>query len=328
MSEIKNLQLYNARMAKGLEDKLFFTDKIDAKIFVDFGSADGTLLTFLSNKYPDAECIGYDINGKMVRIAKSKNEGKENIAFTTSWNNIENYLKKKRKKSALILSSVIHEVYAYSKPEQIKKFWNDVFNSGFDYIVIRDLMLSTSSYKKSNEEDVKKIKEKSNQKLLNDFENKQGLIERNKNMLHFLMKYKYENNWKREVLENYFPITVEELLSMIPSSYKITYKNTFVLPYAKDMIKKDFDIEIKDTTHIKLILEKKVKNFRNFLEEYLKEDMLLEYVQYIKGHRNSKGELSPWVIKSHETDEIISSHKTESAARTHLKDIQYFKHKG
>lgn len=93
--------------------------------------------------------------------------------------------------------------------------------------------------------------------MLNDFENKQGSIERNKNLLHFLMKYKYEKNWKREVLENYFPIPLEELLSMIPPSYQIVYKDVFALPFTKEAIKKDFDIDIKDTTHLKLILQKK-----------------------------------------------------------------------
>lgn len=255
--KIRDLDLYNSRMAKGLEDKSFFADKVDAKIFVDFGCADGTLLSFLASKYPDYEYIGYDISGRMIKLAKSNNQDKKNIAFTTNWNNIENYLFRKRKKSALILSSVIHEVYAYSKKEEIKKFWNIVFGSKFDYIIIRDLILSTKSYRKSSEEDLQKIREKADKKMLNDFENKQGSIERNKNLLHFLMKYKYEKNWKREVLENYFPIPLEELLSMIPPSYQIIYKDVFALPYTKEAIKKDFDIDIKDTTHLKIILQKK-----------------------------------------------------------------------
>lgn len=45
------------------------------------------------------------------------------------------------------------------------------------------------------------------------------------------------------------------------------------------------------------------------------------YIQHIEGHENSKGEDAPWVIKDHETDEIISSHKTKSEAEDHLKDM-------
>jgi hypothetical protein len=52
----------------------------------------------------------------------------------------------------------------------------------------------------------------------------------------------------------------------------------------------------------------------------------LSYIQYIKNHKNSKGELAPWVIKDHETGKILSSHKTKEEAEKHLKRMQMFKH--
>lgn len=55
------------------------------------------------------------------------------------------------------------------------------------------------------------------------------------------------------------------------------------------------------------------------------EDLLIEYVTYVKGHENSKGENAPWVIKSHETGKIISSHKSKKAAKSHLQDIHAHK---
>ena len=51
---------------------------------------------------------------------------------------------------------------------------------------------------------------------------------------------------------------------------------------------------------------------------------LYEYVCHIKGHRNSKGELAEWVIKSHETGEILSSHKSEPKAKEHLQQMHIF----
>ena len=53
----------------------------------------------------------------------------------------------------------------------------------------------------------------------------------------------------------------------------------------------------------------------------------VSYIVYMKGHKNSKGEPAPWVIKSHKTHEIISSHKTRKEAEKHLRQIRYFKHK-
>jgi len=45
------------------------------------------------------------------------------------------------------------------------------------------------------------------------------------------------------------------------------------------------------------------------------------FVKHIPGHKNSKGEASPYCIVSHETGKILSSHKTESAAKKHLQDM-------
>lgn len=51
---------------------------------------------------------------------------------------------------------------------------------------------------------------------------------------------------------------------------------------------------------------------------------LYEYVCHLKGHRNSKGELAEWVIKSHETGKILSSHKSEKKAKEHLQQMHIF----
>lgn len=54
----------------------------------------------------------------------------------------------------------------------------------------------------------------------------------------------------------------------------------------------------------------------------------VSYVAHVPGHKNSQGESAPWVIKSHETGKILSSHKTKAEAKEHLKQMEYFKHKG
>ena len=55
---------------------------------------------------------------------------------------------------------------------------------------------------------------------------------------------------------------------------------------------------------------------------------LLEYIVYVKGHKNSKGETAPWVIKSHKDNHIISSHTSEKAAKelwdTILEELEYY----
>lgn len=54
----------------------------------------------------------------------------------------------------------------------------------------------------------------------------------------------------------------------------------------------------------------------------------VSYIVHMPGHKNSKGEDSPWVIKSHETGKIIGSYKSKAAAEHALKMMHVFKHAG
>ena len=55
---------------------------------------------------------------------------------------------------------------------------------------------------------------------------------------------------------------------------------------------------------------------------------IVESVKYVEGHKDSKGEDAPWTIVSHKTGEILSSHKSKKAAEEHLRQMEYYKHKG
>ena len=52
----------------------------------------------------------------------------------------------------------------------------------------------------------------------------------------------------------------------------------------------------------------------------------VSYIVHMESHKNSKGELAPWVIKSHETGKILSSHKSKEEAKKHLQQMHI--HKG
>ena len=70
-----NLSLYNASMRKGLEDKLFFLEYLpeDNYTFVDFGCADGSVISALCAMYPNKKglnaYIGYDISFDMISLS-------------------------------------------------------------------------------------------------------------------------------------------------------------------------------------------------------------------------------------------------------------------
>lgn len=170
--DIADMESYLDGMSKGLSDKLFFLNEVILDVLIDFGSADGTLLNYISKVKPNMKLIGYDIDEKMISISRNKYR---NIQFESEWKNVELFLEKhKTLKVGILLSSVIHEVYSYSKSSTISYFWKEqVFNPNIDYVIIRD-MIPSSSYNKMNMIDIKKVREKSNQKQLEEFEEEWG----------------------------------------------------------------------------------------------------------------------------------------------------------
>ena len=257
--QIQNYDSYISRMNRSMLDKLFFLDKVDVDTYVDFGSADGELIYqmehILSSENRTFTFIGYDVDEEMVRRGNERFKNNPNVTFTSDWNVVRGKL---GGKSAVILSSIVHEIYHYLDVKGVDEFWNTIYNTGFDYIILRDMIPSRTVDRDSNVNDVVKVYRKFfNTKPLMDFESIWGSINSNKNLIHFLLKYKYiEPNWNREVKENYLPLYKETLLSMIPSEYEIGYMEHFILPYIKDTVKADFGIELIDNTHLKLILKK------------------------------------------------------------------------
>ena len=275
-----NLTFYNEQMRKSMEDKLFFLKQLPAEdnyVFVDFGCADGTMLNILSdmlehNKHKYSY-IGYDISDTMINLAKANFHGDADtdIHYFTDWEDVEKQLKTyiapnayyEQKKYVLILSSVIHEVYSYSNMKQILEFWHHVTNTNFDYIVVRDMCPTKDIDRPTDEFMLHTLNNmirdhKPYNTLINDFEAIYGSIENNKNFMHFLLKYRYQINWEREVKENYFPIYVEDLLSAITGEekYRIMYMKRFIVPFIKQQIYNDFRVDVKDFTHIKAIFKK------------------------------------------------------------------------
>ena len=251
MEKVKDIEVYVQRMQKSFLDKMFFIDKIFEPIeyILDFGCANGVLIRAMHFLFPEYKYTGYDISEEMIEKAK---ELVPQCNFCATWDHINIPFD-----SALLnISSTLHEVYSYGTEKSIDEFWNRVFNSGFKYIAIRDMMLSDSIKLMSDENDVSKAKKLFPEKL-KEYESIWGPITIRFNLIHYLLKYSYTENWDREVKENYLPITVESLLERIPDNYEIVYKEHYVLPYIKQQIKKDCGIEMKDATHFKILLKKK-----------------------------------------------------------------------
>lgn len=260
MTPIADMEVYTTGMQKGMEDKLWFLEKMpeDIEWIYDFGCADGALLQEVEHLKSNINLIGYDPNRDMIKAAKDRNF-ESNTRF---WSIPVSYLPPK---SLLNCSSVFHEIHSYGTPKSIARDYKHIFEVGAEYIAIRDMFYCEED--SFTLEDVMKIYKKSNYSLLADFIVHWGALVKSredtpmnlnqKEILHYLLKYRYTVNWEREVKENYLPFTLKAFLAKIPDNYEIVYLESYTLPFLKEQIKKDFDIGLKAKTHAKILLKKK-----------------------------------------------------------------------
>lgn len=269
-TEIPNIDEYNINMSKSMKDKLFFLSELKddlPDVIVDFGCADGELLKQIFAINPNIQLLGYDCNVNEIKKAR-KNfpevyySGQECHFFTIDWNcvvdNIK-YWRNENKKIALVLSSVIHEVYSYCSADVIEQHWNLWKNLGFEYIIVRDMAFSTH-FVPTKYEDVIKIRQKADPKTLALFEEYCGSIDFNEhNLMTFLLKYRYNystENFIRELAENYTPLSGINLVKKFASpKYSLIHYEHYTLPFLKDQVMKDFGVILKNNTHVKMILK-------------------------------------------------------------------------
>jgi hypothetical protein len=262
MEPIKSLDHYNNGMRKSLIDKIFFVDKVPSGFtMLDFGCADGTLIEFMEALFgTQNHYVGYDFDPKMIQAAWNRCGVSEQHDFSYNYREaISHSLANWPSKTMLLnLSSVIHEIYSYSSYEEVERFWQEqVFDGSYTHIVIRDMVPRNTVNRQSYPNDVKKIYKSANPDILQSFQNRWGSVENLKNLMHFLLKYRYVENWNREVRENYLPLSLEDLYKIIPNCYDIIYQEHYCLPFLHEQIREDFDIEFSEPTHLKMILRKR-----------------------------------------------------------------------
>lgn len=254
MTPINNIDVYNAGMRKSMLDKIWWLDKIDDDIIsiMDYGCADGALLSMIHTINPKLYLHGYDFNMNMIELAR---QNVPDAKFGYDWNKLRHDDIINRNVSALVASSVFHEIENYS--DNIEQEYDRIFNSGYKYIAIRDMFLSEKSCGLSDPLTVAKIRQKYSYDKIQEFESFIGPLEYNENLLQFFLTYRYTANWDREVRENYFPYTIEEFLHRIPDTYEIVYFEHYTLPFLRDQVQKDFGVQLTDPTHGKILLRKK-----------------------------------------------------------------------
>lgn len=260
--KIANLEKYDSGLAFTLTDKLFFLTLLDFNkldVFVDFGCANGAVLAKVKEKYPNLTCIGYDCSREQLNLA-----GKlaPNCEFTDDIRYVKDRVQKE-KYSAILLSSVLHEIFSYCSEEGIEDFENFLYDTGFTHIVIRDMMtFPTNNYSighKQYNQLINMVGHAGVIQKFRQFEQTWGLCDIMQNLLHFLLKVNYSGeDWSRELKENYFSVDANQFFMAMPENYYVNYQLRYPLPYLQEIAKKDFGINsLVHNTHIKLILSER-----------------------------------------------------------------------
>ncbi len=251
---------YNAELKKPIQEKLWFADKVDADIFVDFGCADGAVMKELAqiSSQPRAY-IGYDIDPDQCAA------GRVNFPealFTDNWADIEALLAiSPHHRKCLILSSVVHELLSDAAFD-LSGWWQKI-SCMFDMVVIRDMALSKSA---STQETPSRWRYALGVRAENDvgfgrrmksFESAWGDLAGMTSFMHFMLKYRYAANWEREVAENYVPLSAEDMIDTFTTSdFTLSYREHAILPWLQQRVYADFGIRLSEATHIKMILNR------------------------------------------------------------------------
>lgn len=248
---------YQERMSKSIPDKVTWTKWIrssDYQYVLDYGCAEGKVLKRIAQKYPRKTYIGYDINANVIETAKKKFPGG---FFSTDWD--EAVKRCDPAQTVLMLTGVIHEVYSYLPKEEIDAFWQRVYGSGFRYIFVRDWLVSERWFGKPVPQGVQDlICKRAPETQLHEFSTHLGdhcgPLGTYDRLIHFLLKYKFTENWVHEIEEDYLSVSLEHFLNRIPDNYLQEYGQHYILPYIKAQIRKDFGYYPAFQTHYKAIL--------------------------------------------------------------------------
>lgn len=237
---IADEKVYLSRMKKSMtkEEKLFFLDYLNMQDFdavVDYGGADGTLLSIVRDFVrPDCKlyCVDeyiYGItNGYSIAINRIINATESQVM---GWTIGKKYL--------LIFSSVLHEMLALPALGLIV---------GAQAVAIRDMYFDKLLVDEPHRREIEGIKSR----LGNAYSTYETPTLADAYQL--LLKYTYVENSNKESVEDYFCNLAKSLIDRLfvwQKTFKCLCHQTYILPYIKERVKKDWGIEMKYPTHLK-----------------------------------------------------------------------------
>lgn len=248
----ENYRSYMAEMSKGVQEKLFFLDKLPLGThLLDFGCADGFLMNEIHRVRPDIVLAGLDLSEEALHSVYEKSS--DFLLFKTN-REAESWLKQISAPTAFFASSVLHEVCHYGGNTAWEDFWE--LASEFQHFAFRDFSLTETEGLAADQKFVDDVKAKLPSWQVQSYENVWGKIKTNKDALHLLLKAPWISSWERESEENYFPIYRRELTNAATTAFKHGTINPYRHAYSNERSRSEFEIEIPVSTHIQIFMKK------------------------------------------------------------------------
>ena len=245
---IADEKVYLSRMKKSMtkKEKLFFLDYLNMQDFdavVDYGGADGTLLSIVRDFVrPDCElyCVDpkyvYAIGNHTYSITENRITYIDELQ-AMGWTHGKKYL--------LIFSSVLHEMVSFPELGLIRNA---------QAVAIRDMYFDKLLVDEPHRREIEAIKSR----LGNAYSTYETPTLADAYQL--LLKYTYVENYNKESVEDYFYNLAKSLINRLfvwQKTFKCLCHQTYILPYIKRRVKKDWGIEMKYPTHLKSLWVKK-----------------------------------------------------------------------
>ena len=159
---MNDINIYNTRMAKAIDDKLWFVKFLNMLVFdedavvYDFGCADGELIRHLAPLFPNILFIGLDNSDDMINLARQR-QVFPNERYINTKEISSKYVMNKT--SIVIMSSVYHEIvnYCTNPMEEIKNVFQWIKP---EYVLFRDMIPDDSINRNALQSDIDKIENK------------------------------------------------------------------------------------------------------------------------------------------------------------------------
>lgn len=233
---------YLQRMRDGLHDKLRVERYLppEAHDVLDVGCADGTLTLAIAAQHPSSTFLGVDLDAGFISLAREQQQttGLRNVRFQQLY--LRELLARPQRFDAILFASVLHEFFTYGEGiSSVVKALADaheLLRPG-GMIVVRDMILG--SYARSATLRVASMRARVEAgpyaATLADFEQQWGQITTLDQLNHFALKYRYQENWARELHENYIGVSAEQYLQTFALlGLQVETHDVYLLPYLRE----------------------------------------------------------------------------------------------